>query len=226
MFKKLVYTLIFFVCILASYFLTNSVFADTEIPLTFRDTTRNITIPDCTLSNNYYYYLFVSNFDTNGVMVNLCYSTSELVVDTSKNPIKFFSESGFYNNIGASTGFTNVDKFFSTVQGFVDRFFNSFNEEDFLSTHVSYPSTISISKEMWEGRVLTFANTTLNDVDGNVVFQGAPQEGAIATIAKSIDFSGVLAEVLKMLPTILIVLIGLIALMKAIKLLYSTFRSA
>lgn len=208
--KKLLYTLIFFVCILASCFVTNSVFADTEIPLTFRDTTRNITIPDCTLSNNYYYYLFVSNFNVNGVMVNLCYSTSELVVDTSKNPIKLFSESGFYNNIGSSTGFTNVDKFFSTVQGFVDRFFNSFNEEDFLSTHVSYPSTISISKEMWEGRVLTFANTTLNDVDGNVVFQGAPrpvEQVTIPEITQVAEIPQVITQVMKiMIPIGLIVL--------------------
>jgi len=158
-------------------FASPSFAASNEIPLTFRDTTRNITIPDCTLSNNYYYYLFVSNFDTKGVMVNLFYSTSELVVDTSNlNNIRFFSESGFYNKVGFNTGFTSIDNFFNTVQGYVDRLFNSFNEEDFLSTHVSYPSTLSISKEMWEGRVLTFANTTLNDVDGNVIFNVVPSE--------------------------------------------------
>lgn len=76
--------------------------------------------------------------------------------------------------------------------------------------------------------IFTYANYDVLNRDSNdVVFPQAPQEGAtIAGLMTSIDFSMVLAEVLKMLPTILIVLIGLIALMKAIKLLYSIFRNA
>lgn len=96
------------------------------------------------------------------------------------------------------------------------------------SDSFTYCSTYSSSNlPVIDNCIFTYANYDVLNRDSNdVVFPEAPQEGAIATIAKSIDFSGVLAEVLKMLPIILIVLIGLIALMKAIKLLYSIFRNA
>jgi len=60
----------------------------------------------------------------------------------------------------------------------------------------------------------------------DVVFQAAPQEGELTTIAKSIDFSTVLAEILGILPMTLLVLIGILSLMKAIKLLLQMLRKA
>ncbi len=61
--------------------------------------------------------------------------------------------------------------------------------------------------------------------DNEKVFPQAPL-GTIATEITSVDFSMVLQEVLGLLPMILVILIGLIALMKAIKLLYSIFQNA
>lgn len=73
---------------------------------------------------------------------------------------------------------------------------------------------------------VVYSNYNIKNKDGNVVFQAAPQEGELTTIAKSIDFSTVLAEILGILPMTLLVLIGILSLMKAIKLLLQTLRKA
>lgn len=65
------------------------------------------------------------------------------------------------------------------------------------------------------------------DDTNETVFQVAPAvTGQIATKITSVDFSMVLLEVLGLLPMILVIVIGLIALMKAIKLLFSIFQNA
>lgn len=227
--KKLLYTLIFFVCILASFLITDKVFADTEIPVTIKGTTENITIPDCAITQKYNYFLCLSSFDnSNGTISVNCdfvVSTSDLVfidVDTRDNVV-FRCPNGVVYCSSFRSAETSVSKAFNTIQSKVNYFFDSFTEDDLLNSSLN---SFSISKKFTNTSVANITNTIIKDEEGNVVFPQAPQEGAIATIAKSIDFSGVLAEVLKMLPIILIVLIGLIALMKAIKLLYSIFRNA
>ena len=72
--------------------------------------------------------------------------------------------------------------------------------------------------------------------DTVVVFQGAPQEEEqnqeqsqgtqLSMITKSIDFSTVLAEVLGILPMILLMVIGLLSLMKAIRVLLQMLQKA
>ena len=228
--KKLLYTLIFFVCILASFLITDKVFADTEIPVTIKGTTENITIPDCAITQKYNYFLCLSSFDnSNGTISVNCdfvVSTSDLVfidVDTRDNVV-FRCPNGVVYCSSFRNAETSVSKAFNTIQSKVNYFFDSFTEDDLLNSSLN---SFSISKKFTNTSVANITNTIIKDEEGNVVFPQAPQEGAtIAGLMTSIDFSMVLAEVLKMLPIILIVLIGLIALMKAIKLLYSIFRNA
>lgn len=76
---------------------------------------------------------------------------------------------------------------------------------------------------------ITYCNFDLKDNDGNVVFQGASQELAttmISTQITSVDFSQVLAEVLQILLIALPVVILVIALTKAISLLFQVLRNA
>lgn len=231
MVKKLLYTLIFFVCILASYFVTNSVFADTEIPVTIKGTTKNITIPDCIVTQKYNYFLCLSCFDnSNGTIstnVDFLVSTSDIVFDGSgiNDSVVFRCVGdGVISSFGVRSAERSVDKAFNYIQSNVDAYFSSFDEEKLLNSSRTF---FILNRKFYDTSVANITNTTIKDVGGNVVFPQAPQEGAtIAGLMTSIDFSMVLAEVLKMLPTILIVLIGLIALMKAIKLLYSIFRNA
>lgn len=58
------------------------------------------------------------------------------------------------------------------------------------------------------------------------VFQAAPQEGELAKVTKSIDFLEVLQEILGILPIILLIVIGLLALRKAIQVILSLLRQA
>lgn len=76
---------------------------------------------------------------------------------------------------------------------------------------------------------ITYSSFDLKNTDGNVLFQGAPQpEGqtmsTIATKITSVDFSMVMSEVLTILPIVLLIVIGLLALRKAIQLLLRTLR--
>lgn len=77
---------------------------------------------------------------------------------------------------------------------------------------------------------IAFCNFDLKNVDGDVVFPKASQELAKKTILTtqitSVDFSQVLQEVLQILLIVLPVAILLIALMKAIKLLFQVLRNA
>lgn len=90
--------------------------------------------------------------------------------------------------------------------------------------------------------ILLYSSFDLKDNKGNVVFQKTPlveppqeeiqggqeqtQETILSTQITSVDFSQVIREVLQMLPIILAIVIGLLALRKAIRLLLQTLRKA
>lgn len=80
---------------------------------------------------------------------------------------------------------------------------------------------------------LVYSNHDITDSSGNVVFQVAPQEETqeeletmLTSTMKSVDFSQVMTELLGILPIVLLTLILLIALMKAIRLLFRVLRQA
>ena len=58
------------------------------------------------------------------------------------------------------------------------------------------------------------------------LFQKAKEPTQLTTIAKSMDFLAVIKEILGILPMILVVLIGLLALMKAIREIFRMLQKA
>lgn len=94
-----------------------------------------------------------------------------------------------------------------------------------------YSTTTGISSSFKFGPEYTYlSNFDIKDENDEVVFQGASQELAkttmISTQITSVDFSQVLTEVLQILLIALPVAILVIALMKAIKLLFQVLRNA
>lgn len=237
MFKKLIYTLIFFVCILASYFVTNSAFADYEESITFHsdvvDDDITIVMPDF-LPSEYNKFLFIVTPSSDGKFFtyNFVFSISDVLCASSEQPdgvpiassLTSSDDNEFYY-YSLSTRFLYPSDGFSKnrIDFTTSKMKEWFNNGRSLSTCL----TTGIFVNNYE---VCYANYDVHDIyTGNLLFQGAPQEealaGAVTSAVKLIDFSTVLQEVLEMLPIILLILIGLIALMKAINLLFSIFRN-
>ncbi|MCI9063412.1 MAG: hypothetical protein HFJ17_02250 [Clostridia bacterium] len=121
---------------------------------------------------------------------------------------------------------TEGDKLYLNTTNFSAIGFSEFDKINFA--HFDTLSDISkyeIDKFMkFDSMEIKYSNADIVK-DNEKVFPEAPL-GTIATEITSVDFSMVLQEVLGLLPMILVILIGLIALMKAIKLLYSIFQNA
>ena len=105
------------------------------------------------------------------------------------------------------------------------------NDDLYKISDVSYYSdTLNVNGSFCDNsEQITCCNFDLKDNDGNVVFQGASQELAttiISTQITSVDFSQVLTEVLQILLIALPVVILVIALTKAISLLFQVLRNA
>lgn len=213
--KKLLYTLIFFVCILASCFVTNSVFADTEIPVTIKGTTENITIPDCTITQKYNYFLCISVSDnSNGtisVNFDFCVSTSDLVyidVDTSDNVV-FRCPDGVVYGASFRSAEGSVSKVFNRIQSKVNDFFNSFTEDDLLNSSSNFST---IGKNFINTSVANITNTTIKDEDGNLVFQGAPrpvEQVTIPEITQVAEIPQVITQVMKIMIPIGLIIFGI-----------------
>lgn len=88
--KKLLYTLIFFVCILASFFITNSVFADSNT-FTFHNSVidKDVTVTKPTFLTDDYIYNLV-------VVVPFNYKGNDLyrtIFVFSNNPVQVYTDS-------------------------------------------------------------------------------------------------------------------------------------
>lgn len=160
-------------------FASPSFAANTEIPVTIKGTTENITIPDCTITQKYNYFLCLSSFDnSNGtISVNLDFavSTSDLVyidVDTSDNVV-FRCPDGVVHSASFRSAEVSVSKVFNRIQSKVNDFFNSFIEDDLLN---SSSNSFTIAKKFTNTSVANITNTTIKDEDGNVVFNGVQSE--------------------------------------------------
>ena len=107
---------------------------------------------------------------------------------------------------------------------------------------LTYNSSLELTKDKWTGGIayqdylVYSSNVDILDSEGNLVFQVAPQvtpeepeevvQVELAPLMTSIEFSAVMSEVLGILPILLAVVIGLLALRKAIKLLSQMLHQA
>lgn len=234
MVKKIIYTLIFFVCILASCFVTNSVFASVEFNY---DSKHTYSIPYEGDHKFHYYFFFSINSDNPQKWgYRLWVTTEPMKLETIDNKgTRVFKAIG----VGYTVYWCSVSSWFDkgdecTVDTILDKYiqkeiYSQLSSVDldelYNNNSFSLSDKRSIPSSEFDDGLYCVTNSIVYDKDDKPLFQVAPQEGAVTQAVKLIDFSTVLQEVLEMLPIILLILIGLIALMKAIKLLFSIFRN-
>jgi len=175
-----------------------------------------IVVEDVTYSTNDFIDSFANKIiikDTSrgGVFYCSLLTNSRVIYDSSSKTLLTADGSAFYDfvNIGSNSSLSKV--LLNCSDGDFRHEISSFKTEFY---------TYDLSKFVY--------SCPLYDFDGNVVFQVAPQEEEpiLTQTITSVDFSEVLAEVLAILPILLVVVIGLLALRKAIKLLLQTLHQA
>lgn len=104
----------------------------------------------------------------------------------------------------------------------------SINSSSFQSANTTIDNDL-VACSYTNNKYSIFSNVDLKDRSGETVFYQAPLEEeqtseTLNTIITSMDFSTVLMEILGILPIVLVVVIGLLALRKAIQLLSTTLH--
>ena len=116
------------------------------------------------------------------------------------------------------------------VNSFIDNSFEQYldmtsvdsNGEPFKGLFVQYNT--GMFKIIYSNEDIIYNNPENNEE--KTLFQKAKEPSQLITIAKSTDFLAVIKEVLGILPTILVVLIGLLSLRKAIQLMLKMLHQA
>lgn len=172
------------------------------------------------LSNGGYFAISFMSGDENGFKLN-CF-------DADGNPVPFLYYTGINcwskSNFTTSINGLDISKFSeksASTSSFIVKAYSNIGWSSDVITHADY-SVFSLNSD--------------GSLGNDLVFQGAPQvtpeepeEVApveLAPLMTSINFLEVMAEVLAILPILLVVVIGLLALRKAIKLLLQTLQKA
>lgn len=158
---------------------------------------------------------------------------SYIIVDGSNNNVGRRTMLIFYNKDSYTPVLRLVDGSYSLVKYKAGNVGDSRSmvkyDYYYLTTSLVWQrvTTSDASGYYFDGGIVTYySSESIYDLDGNLVFQVAPQEGELITIVNSIDFLEVMAEVLVILPILLVVVIGLLALRKGIRLLFQMLRKA
>ena len=98
----------------------------------------------------------------------------------------------------------------------------------FTSWNTSQNPVIYDSRALGFSDPIIFSNFDVYDVDDNLVFQAPPQqvEGIIAKETQGVEMNKTLQEITAILPIVLVVIVGLIALRKAIQFLIRQMKGA
>lgn len=218
--KKLLYILIFFVCILASYFLTNSVFADNTNTFVFHN---NIIDKDCTvvkpssLPDDFIYSLVIVSFDTNSnkgdYNVNFFFSNTPLFIDTSSS-VRWGIE--FSSGEGLGVYHCSLSSRYYSSYDLSDKFnYFSFHASGFSSSSLLYTSSLPIS--------ISYSNYNVYDCNNNLLFQVAPvvEQITIPEIQSVEEIPQAMGEVMKIMIPIGLIIFGIGLLIYLIRLVIS-----
>lgn len=120
---------------------------------------------------------------------------------------------------------TKGSSYWYLLQNYDTRFHSSYNLKD---ESYSKPGVwLTIFSPSMNCKYTCISNHDVVDKDtGKTVFQKAKEPTQLTIIAKSMDFLAVIKEILGILPMILVVLIGLLALMKAIREIFRMLQKA
>ena len=225
--KNKIIPIILLMLVIFTFVMSTSVFALSDI-VTFdaslgdKKAIYNIELND-TLKNYKYIYMFSdSRFNDDWFGLTSIITNDELIItdysggmlyfdfkDGENHPCYYFSSNGSY-----FANFTKNNDYTMTIYG--SRF----------SSNNSLPKKYCTCTKI-DNNYALYSNTELKNKNGDVVFQVAPQvEELTSTIAISTDYSMVLMEILGILPIVLVVVIGLLALRKAIQLLSTMLHHA
>lgn len=205
--------IIFLIFNIFIFIIANSCLAVSKISFEYDGQSLSASL-DSSLSDFNYVFIDVSKSMYNTYSYNICFSTSEPVFYYSSSNRLSVKPSSDTLYMLSFLGLSDLDSVSSSI--------SSIKSDDLESHDISGSSFSSAS-------TFVFSTFDIKDTDGNLVFQAAPQEGEqtmILTKITSVDFSQVMMEVLAMLPILLVVLIGLLALRKAIQLLLKTLRQS
>ena len=209
--NKLISIILIFFIVFISIFNTYSFGAKCEYTYTASNgVIYEFNIPKSEIHPYYFFYI------DNSLNIKIYYLTEtekdKLIYGDVKNVNGTLLGKGFI--FGGSTFY----RFFNTTLISVNNF--SVPSIETSKSNSFYSSDDNFYTET----VKLYSNFDIKDKDGNVVFYPAPLVGEqieiLPTITTSMDFSMVQKEILEILPVILIMLIGLLALRKAIQLLF------
>lgn len=178
--------------------------------------------PECNLKinkaiyDNYKYVLLLSNMGNYDVETYVVFSNYELFFNPLKGSIyatnEFYYKTFYFRN-------TN----FKDISNLTESDFAHYTNPD-----AYLPNSFLVSGVLAKEGTVCHSSFDVYGHDGTnkgeVVFQAAPQEVGLVTMMKSINFLEVLRELLTILPIVLVMVIGLLALRKAIHLLFQVLR--
>lgn len=205
--------------------LSSSVFASDEIEFYDDVSKEYITMVYPTCFDGYKYYLvFTKKLETGQIYYSFFFADSPFCYNYNSNKIYCVNGGTYYYKFlytSDSDGHKPITLF--DFSGYSIDYFKVYS-----NPYNSFGSLVGASIQSCNYPVV-YMDDNYNVTD-EVVFQGAPQETMnpveLTTIAKSIDFSAVVMEVLGILPILLVIVIGLLALRKAIQLLFQMLQKA
>ena len=214
--NKLLYILIFFVCILASFFVTNSVFASIDVKFNDEYT---YTIPyDGT--EDYHCYLFVNPICRNVTAKNN-YSFDCII---SSTPLQYVGntrfvckDGGSYNSFGNNPYLLNcngsLDKILPVLQNDIDHFYDSYfgpnsNNGKFV---LSGYSSFELGSDFCNSTLVCATNSVIYDENDEILFGIAPavEQITIPEIQSVEEIPQAMVEVLKILIPIGLIIFGI-----------------
>ena len=203
-------TLFAFMCLYGS-----SVYATTQI---VDSNSNNTIITNENFDNEYPYSFLVAIIINNGFTnhqnqykYRLFYSKSPFIITTTNDGI---------------IGFKNSDnsRFYSfTTQTYDTN--TTLNSQNFNTDFHDYETSTAAPNGI---NNILYSNSDIYDTSNNVVFQAPPQvqPTIVASQVEEVEMNKTLQEILGILPVVIVVLVGLIAIRKAIQFLMTRMKKA
>lgn len=170
---------------------------------------------DASLYDRYKYVVIYTSKGTNSDICHILVSNSEIYFNSLTGYVYFSGESYWH------------DVYFNSVRTFID--ISDIAESDFSHRVLNVPWNGFIGGN--QGVFHSSADIYTYDKDkennrGDLVFKAAPRQVGLSKMMSSINFSEVMSEILKILPIILVALIGILRFRKTIDFLLQTLRKA
>lgn len=217
---------LFFIMILSS-----SCFAY-DIKTTLDDETYTFTIPEELINTFENVYVFYRPVDTWAKLYIVC-SNLDLAIDPN-NTKALISSYGSEESLNEAGTYYYISDSFPddiSIESLQDEL-KSLTIDNFrkasstLYSNGMYRLSVGFGLDILETLEVPYTKNALSMYGGDVVFPQAPPQGEIARATSSVNFSETLAQILAILPILLLTVIGLLALRKGLQLLFQTLRQA